>query len=52
MKKNCKKFLPIFFFKIFCIKHFWQKRIVKNTCEFYNFVENNYSQRNYLLIKI
>jgi len=38
---NCYQF----FCKIFCIKHFLQKNVVKNTCEFHNFVGNNYSPR-------
>jgi len=29
-----------------------QKTIVGNISEFYNFVQNNYPRRNYMLIKI
>ena len=32
--------------------NFFAKYFVGNTCEFYNFVGNNYSRRNYLPIKI
>ena len=57
----CKRLLPIFC-KIFCTKHFLQKKYVRNTCEIYNFVENNYPlcqlkilekiKRKYFLTKI
>ena len=43
----CQFFCKIFFYKILFTTTF-----VGNTCEFYNFVGNNYSQRNYLPIKI
>jgi len=33
-------------------KTFFATNLVKNTCEFYNFVANNYPRNNYLPIKI
>jgi len=51
MKKNCRKLLSIFL-KNILYKTFFATNFIRNTCEFYNFVENNYPQRNYLPIKI
>ena len=55
MKKNwqqiCKKLLPIFLQNILC-KTLFTTNFAGNDYEFYNFVENNYSKRNYLPIKI
>ena len=44
MKKNCRKLLSIF------LQNIWHKTIfttnfVRNTYEFYNFVENNYTKK-------
>jgi len=50
-KKFCKKLLPIFLQNIL-YKTFFATNFVRNTCEFYNFVGNNYPRRNYLQIKI
>ena len=41
--RNCCQFI--------CVTNF-TTNFVGNTCEFYNFVGSNYSQRNYLSIKI
>jgi len=50
-KKICKKLLPIFLLNIL-YKTLFATNFVKNTCKFYNFVENNYPRKNYLSIKI
>jgi len=50
MKKITRNYHQIFC-KIFFIKHFSQQILLKNTYQFYNFVENNYSRRNYLQLK-
>jgi len=50
-KKNCRKLLPIFLQNIL-YKKIFVTNFVENTCEFYNFVGNNYPWRNYLPIKI
>jgi len=48
MKKNwqqiCKKLLPIFLQNIL-YKTLFATNFVRNTCEFYNFVGNNYPRR-------
>ena len=41
MKKNCRKLLPIFLQNIL-YKKLFATNFVENTCEFYNFVGNNY----------
>ena len=51
IKKNCRKLLPIFLQNIL-YKKLFVTNFVENTCEFYNFVGNNYPWRNYLPIKI
>jgi len=51
VKKICKKLLPIFLQNIL-YKTLFATNFVGNICKFYNFVGNNYSQRNYLPIKI
>jgi len=51
MKKIYRKLLPIFLQNIL-YKTFFATNFVGNTCEFYNFVRNNYPRRNYLPIKI
>ena len=40
------------FFANILYKTLFATNFIGNTCEFYNFVGNNYSRRNYLLIKI
>ena len=50
-KKIYRKLLPIFLQNIL-YKTLFATSFVRNTCEFYNFVGNNYSPRNYLPIKI
>jgi len=50
-KKNCRKLLPIFLQNIL-YKILLTTNFVWTTYEFYNFIENNYPQKNYLLIKI
>jgi len=44
--------LPSFLQNILYKTLFEKKKIVWNTCEFYNFVGNNYLWKNYLPIKI
>jgi len=51
VKKICKKLLPIFLQNIL-YKTLFATNFVRNTCKFYNFVGNNYPQKNYLPIKI
>jgi len=51
MKKNCKKLLLIFLQNIL-YKTLFAINFIRNTCEFYNFVGNNYPRKNYLSIKI
>jgi len=46
-----RKLLPIFLQNIL-YKTSFATNFVGNTCEFYNFVANNYLRRNYLQIKI
>jgi len=36
---------------MFCTKTFYTQDFVRNTYKFYNFLGNNYPQRNYLPIK-
>ena len=50
-KKKFKTLLPIFLQNIL-YKTLFATNFVRNTCEFYNFVENNYPRSNYLPIKI
>ena len=50
-KKICQKLLPIFLQNIL-YKTLFVINFVENTCKFYNFVRNDYPQRNYLQIKI
>jgi len=50
-KKICRKLLSIFLQNIL-YKTLFATNFVKNTCEFYNFIGNNYPRRNYLSIKI
>ena len=50
-KKICKKLLPIFLQNIL-YKILFAINFVGNTCKFYNFVRNDYPQKNYFPIKI
>jgi len=50
-KNICRKLLQIFLQNIL-YKTLFATNFVRNTCEFYNFVGNNYPRRNYLPIKI
>jgi len=52
MKKICRKLLSIFFLQNILYKTIFATNFVRNTSEFFNFVENNYSRKNYLSIKI
>ena len=49
-KEICKKLLSIFLQNIL-YKTPFAKNFVRNTCEFYNFVGNNYPRRNYCQLK-
>jgi len=50
-KEICRKLLPIFLQNIL-YKTLFATNFIRNICEFYNFVGNNYPRRNYLPIKI
>jgi len=51
MKKKLQEIAANFLQHIL-YKTLFATNFVGNTCEFYNFVENNYPRRNYLSIKI
>ena len=51
MKKKLQEIAANFLQHIL-YKTLFATNFVGNTCEFYNFVGNNYSRRNYLQIKI
>jgi len=51
MKNNLQKNNNYFFLQKYFIQNIIHMNFVRNICEFYNFVEDDYLRKNYLSIK-